>query len=362
MLKRFEVLDALRGICALFVLLFHTRLNGAISEASFFRNSFVFVDFFFILSGFVLAHGYAFKENVNFKNYMTSRFWRIYPLHFALFMVFLIFEIGKYLAFTYQNISISTVPFTGSGALKEIIPNLLLIQSWYSGFRSDSFNGVSWSISIEFYMYIIFICTVLLAKSYKILVWIIISSSMFYCLITNNYIFNGEVLHGLSCFFLGTLLYVLRRKIPVIHSNYWLITLLELVVCYLIFISVGTSLVFSPVVVPFVFAIAVFLFSFEKGACSNVLSNKYFQYIGLLSYSIYMTHSVILFILKSTLILLHNRFNINLYSISEATFLMNFGNSFINNISILFIIFFTVVLSHYTYTYIELRFKKKKVS
>ena len=63
--RRFEVLDAFRGICAVAVVIFHMHLVGSITELSFFRGSSIFVEFFFVLSGFVLAHGYAYKKTLS---------------------------------------------------------------------------------------------------------------------------------------------------------------------------------------------------------------------------------------------------------------------------------------------------------
>lgn len=64
--KRFEALDAFRGICAISVVIFHMHFIDSITELSFFRGSAIFVEFFFILSGFVLAHGYGSREGLKF--------------------------------------------------------------------------------------------------------------------------------------------------------------------------------------------------------------------------------------------------------------------------------------------------------
>ena len=87
MRKRFEVLDSFRGIFAICVVFFHARYLGSVTETDFFRGSSTFVDFFFILSGFVLTHSYAYNENLKFKMFFISRTFRLFPLHFATLII-----------------------------------------------------------------------------------------------------------------------------------------------------------------------------------------------------------------------------------------------------------------------------------
>jgi peptidoglycan/LPS O-acetylase OafA/YrhL len=54
--QRFHNLDALRGLCALTVVLFHCE--GLFDKGEIFSHGFLAVDMFFVLSGFVIAHGY----------------------------------------------------------------------------------------------------------------------------------------------------------------------------------------------------------------------------------------------------------------------------------------------------------------
>ena len=74
---RFEALDAFRGICAICVVIFHMNILNSFTEISFFRGSAILVDFFFALSGFVLAHSYGFKQNLKFKKFMKTIIWLI---------------------------------------------------------------------------------------------------------------------------------------------------------------------------------------------------------------------------------------------------------------------------------------------
>ena len=56
---RFEALDGWRGVCASLVVLFHFHGHSPIYSAALVRDSYLFVDFFFVLSGFVIAWNYA---------------------------------------------------------------------------------------------------------------------------------------------------------------------------------------------------------------------------------------------------------------------------------------------------------------
>ncbi len=113
---RFYVLDSFRGVFALCVVVFHLNIIGSISELKFFSGSSLFVQFFFVLSGFVLTHGYANKNDYNFKSFIVSRTWRLYPLHLTMLIVFIIFETAKFIAFKY-GVQFNYKPFTGAGDL-----------------------------------------------------------------------------------------------------------------------------------------------------------------------------------------------------------------------------------------------------
>src|SRR5260370_10521059 len=79
----FRVLDSWRGIAALLVALFHLNVYSAIYSLDFFRNAYLFVDFFFVLSGFVITHSYGgrmgTRESVG--TFAIRRFHRLCALH-----------------------------------------------------------------------------------------------------------------------------------------------------------------------------------------------------------------------------------------------------------------------------------------
>jgi peptidoglycan/LPS O-acetylase OafA/YrhL len=93
--ERVSALDGLRGVAALLVVVFHFRHFGPWfglpwSEGSeFLHKSYLWVDLFFVLSGFVLAHVYVHSFRRGFPRWQQVRaFWwarfaRVYPLHLA---------------------------------------------------------------------------------------------------------------------------------------------------------------------------------------------------------------------------------------------------------------------------------------
>lgn len=157
-------LTPLRGIAALLTVIFHVDLmiGGGGNMLVKFTDSLVLtrmylmVDFFFILSGFIMLHVYGkwFAEKVtgnSFKNFTVARFARVYPLHFfTLAYCVLLYGVSRiFLGEDNNPMSLISNNFAALPA------NLLLIHSmntteWFT------WNNASWSISTEWWMYMIF--------------------------------------------------------------------------------------------------------------------------------------------------------------------------------------------------------------
>jgi len=99
------------------------------------------VPFFFLLSGFVLAHVYPSLDDWSArKHFLLARFARIYPLHLLTFLMVVL-----------------ALPADARTPLEKctyVLKNLTLIHSWSSNHDVNfAFNGPSWSISVEFFLY-----------------------------------------------------------------------------------------------------------------------------------------------------------------------------------------------------------------
>ncbi len=353
--KRFYVLDSFRGLAAIFVVMYHSHYLGTATQWSFFRGSGLFVEFFFVLSGFVLTHGYAFKKSLNFRTFFISRTFRIFPLHITMLFLFLFLELGKLVAYHY-GISLNNPPFTGSMSPTEFLPNMLLLQSWLPMTTTLSWNPTSWSISTEYYMYMIFYASLLLKQHLRYVAWAILSLFAFYFIIQEIEL-GIDFTRGISCFFAGGLTYLIYRRY---HQNIKLssliFTIIEMILILLVVLIVSFKQIeHRSFIASILFIILVFVFAFEGGAISKLLKLNPFSHLGKISYSIYLTHPAIIFIMLSiTTILekiLHHDFT--LIALHKKT--IDFGDTLYNNIALFLSLIVIILISNLTYTYIELR-------
>jgi len=77
---RYRLLDELRGVAAVIVLIFHIATRGG--GPVLFQNGYLAVDFFFMLSGFVMAEAYErrLEQGMSFAGFATRRLVRMMPV------------------------------------------------------------------------------------------------------------------------------------------------------------------------------------------------------------------------------------------------------------------------------------------
>jgi peptidoglycan/LPS O-acetylase OafA/YrhL len=160
----FRVLDGWRGIAALLVALFHLNLLSAIYSLDLVRNAFLFVDFFFVLSGFVITHSYAERlasaEGVG--TFAIRRLGRLWPLHVVVLIAFVLAESAKaFLAA--RGASFYAAPFTGANAPATIPLDLFFAQP-FGIVQGLTWNPPSWSIGAEFWTYLVFAAVIFVSQ------------------------------------------------------------------------------------------------------------------------------------------------------------------------------------------------------
>lgn len=163
MLKKTQLADlpqltGLRGLAALLVLFGHIKTPEGMTLDFWIADPFsqfggFGVDMFFVLSGFIMCHVYADRLLANrgiLREYSVARFARIYPLH----VMTLILMLGAHLVSTRMGVT----PTEASGyTLEAVLLSLLLVSEWVGAVAP---NPGSWSISVEFANYLLFVSIV----------------------------------------------------------------------------------------------------------------------------------------------------------------------------------------------------------
>ncbi|WP_353720649.1 acyltransferase [Dyadobacter sp. 676] len=358
MKHRFEVLDIFRGLFASLVFLFHLGpfANTPVLNNRFVENSDMFVDFFFVLSGFVIAYSYQSLANqTQFGLFLKKRFYRIYPLHLFMLLAFVGMEMAKNLLAPYIRVNNLVNP---ANNIYTFFTSLFLINSTpVPGVKDVSWNIPSWSISAEMMAYLVFGGLVVYlhrsgqfrARNAWYALTIVVSLTLLWSVSNSfriNYSFDYGFLRGILGFFTGVLCFNLFSHTHTGVREWpaaWF-SVAEITALLLIGLSIYNGEAMKPWGAAFeiLFFICIYTFSFEKGIISKALkSAKVLHRLGQYSYSIYMTHALLIS-LFNVLFIRILKFPPEAYS---YLFLFNF-----------LLIYF---VSAWTYRHIEMRFQYK---
>lgn len=144
--SRYAFLDELRGLAALIVLLFHVGTRtGAPAIAA---NGYLAVDFFFMLSGFVLAEAYGRKlgADMTFRDFARRRLARMMPIVVLGVCLGTAYALLRWIAAPARSDSLS-------GILASTALNTLLLPKWWhgsaTGWEAFPINGPLWSLFFE---------------------------------------------------------------------------------------------------------------------------------------------------------------------------------------------------------------------
>lgn len=301
----FGVLDSWRGVAALLVALFHLNVLSPIYSLHFVRNSYLFVDFFFVLSGFVITHSYGHRLGTleDAGRFVMRRLGRLWPLHAVVLIAFIIVEGGRAIS-TARGASFANPPFTGATSLHSILTNLLFGQSL--GIEQQlTWNPPSWSICAEFWTYLIFASALLAGATWLrrirfaseyLLGALLAGSACILVLFARHGIdatYDLGVVRCIYGFTAGHLTYRLWQATSGVRFKTGLLEV-AVVIAIAIYVSLAGR-TFISFLAPLMFAAVVFVFAFEAGPISSLMLNRGSVWLGRISYSIYMWQAFIIF-------------------------------------------------------------------
>jgi peptidoglycan/LPS O-acetylase OafA/YrhL len=291
---RFVALHSWRGVCALLVAVHNLNFGPWIPQIAFVFHSSLFVDFFFVLSGFVISHAYnnRFAHPSDVATFMLRRIGRLWPLHLAVLVTLVGLYFSKFAVAGLVHLNFDDSMTQEGHSLRTIATNLLLIQAFDIPSQL-TWNAPSWSISTEFWTYLLFSMICLSTSGRRVSIFAmggvaLLASGVLFLfsptfLETNtNYAFF-RCLYG---FFVGCLVYKAWQTIPT-HGGGSIEVLVALLAVGFV-VVVGNDIM--SMIAPLIFGLAVFIFAQEDGWLSGILSTRPFVQLGTWSYSIYMVH------------------------------------------------------------------------
>jgi peptidoglycan/LPS O-acetylase OafA/YrhL len=306
---RFLTLESWRGACALLVAIHN--LEHSQQAPAFVQHSSLFVDFFFVLSGFVISHAYMRKLNdrVALGLFMLRRFGRLWPLHVAVLSAFIGLDVSI-VVLKYLHPSSELPSFQASHSIYSFIENLFLVQA--IGMKTTlSWNVTAWSISTEFWTYLLFgflcVLTPRRAPLLSVSVSCVVLAGAIIFLFSPNYLDTNTDCAFFRCiygFFIGHLTYRVwetRRIRPQIAATIEIPTILAVVA----FVTAERGAM--SLAAPILFGFAVLIFACESGTVSSLLKARPFVRLGFWSYSIYMVHWFIRIILLAVIKIVSGR-------------------------------------------------------
>ncbi|MRJ08014.1 acyltransferase [Ornithobacterium rhinotracheale] len=300
------LLDGLRGVAAIMVVWYHIFEGLATSPVDQkFNHGYLAVDFFFILSGFVIGYAYDDRWKImNFKDFAKRRIIRLHPLVVmgaAIGLISYLIQGG----ITWEGEKVA--PF--SIALAFLL-NLFLIPLLPSldirGYgEMFPLNGPNWSLFFEYIGSFLY-ALILRKLSTRALAIVVALSGLGLCSfavfnLSGNahlgvgwtlaeYNFLGGFLRVMFSFSAGLLLSRVCKP-HAIKGAFWICSLVLIALLSMPYISethIWLNGLYDAVCVIFIFPILVYLGA--SGQVSNNFTSKVYKFLGDLSYPLYMVH------------------------------------------------------------------------
>jgi peptidoglycan/LPS O-acetylase OafA/YrhL len=301
--KYLSNLTPLRGVAALLVAIFHFEMAIARfipkMDTMFFEKCYLMVDLFFVMSGFIMLHVYggvflAKISRISMRRFFAARFARIYPLYIFSLLLLVILVISFSPPGTYPNAIENPAA---------IPTNIFLLQSYYIH-NIYTWNIPSWSISAETAAYICFpflalfinrrkdfaliLFSIFVAVAYLSIMYLLPRKNPLYPSIpvphNLNTTYDYGFLRGIAGFIIGIIVYK-AYQLPSLKTIF---TKDLTVILILLLLILSMHFAINDVYCVILFAVLVLAFACNGGILHLVCNSRLLQFLGNISYSIYM--------------------------------------------------------------------------
>jgi peptidoglycan/LPS O-acetylase OafA/YrhL len=286
--KHYLTLDGMRGVAALAVVSLHAK---GLMGVTLLPSSYLAVDFFFALSGFVLAHAYdeRLERGMTTAQFLRLRLVRLYPL----------FGLACAVAFVFLCLRIAAGKTSALNAALQISNLALIPSSPEAGGALYPLNYVAWSLALEIVVNIFFAVGIHRLRSANFLIAIICAGALALCAAALKFgdldvgVIWKDAWGGLArvtfSFFLGVAIYRAHRARPfLIHASWNMPLLAALLAIFAVTpATTGHRVAYDLAAVIFAFPVLVFLGASTQGITRL---DAFMRFMGVTSYAIYVLH------------------------------------------------------------------------
>jgi peptidoglycan/LPS O-acetylase OafA/YrhL len=269
-----------------------------------FTRGYLWVEFFFVLSGFILTYVYWPRVKELFRPagygaFLRARLIRLYPLHLFMLLLILAIVIGlRALAAQGGYLSIFDARYHQDVSVKGFVLSLFLVQAWNT-MNTLTWNGVSWFVSVEFALCLVFPPLLWLAEGRLWRGFALIGAGLaglLALLFTSQHgldiTYHNGVLRGFADFAIGIGMAVLfRRAKPRDQLPEWGHSILQLILLTLlgyVVMTTGWSHTRMDIFTVLPLMTLVFALAFDRGIVARALQTRLPQMLGEWSYALYL--------------------------------------------------------------------------
>jgi peptidoglycan/LPS O-acetylase OafA/YrhL len=267
-------------------------------------RGYLWVEFFFVLSGFILTYVYwpRLKELLRlsgYKAFLRARLIRLYPLHLFMLLLLLGIVIGlRALAAEGGYLSIFDAKYHQDVSVKGFILSVFLVHAWNT-MNTLTWNGVSWFVSVEFALCLAFPALLWLAEGRLWRGFALIGAGLagllallFISKHGLDITYHNGVFRGFADFAIGIGMAVLfRRAKPRDRLPEWGHSILQLILLSLlgyVVMNTGWSHTRMDIFTVLPLMALVFVLAFDRGIVARALHTRLPQLLGEWSYAIYL--------------------------------------------------------------------------
>jgi peptidoglycan/LPS O-acetylase OafA/YrhL len=267
-------------------------------------RGYLWVEFFFALSGFILTHVYADRARdlwtaSGYFGFLKSRLIRLYPLHLFMLLAMLALLVGVRLAADLGGyVSIyDRASYHPNMSVTGFFASLFLVHGWNT-LSTLTWNGASWFVSVEFALCLLFPLFItlqqgrawrglaLVAAGVGGLSWLAFTSRHGLDLTFHDGIFRGLANFAIGVGMARLFHAVQRAKIPTHVHSILQLTLLALMAY--VFTNTGWSHTPRDLFTAFSIQALIPALAFDKGLVADFLKFEWMQTLGEWSYGIYL--------------------------------------------------------------------------